>query len=190
MRVVFVGPPGSGKGTQAKLLRERLGLTYIGTGDILRDARDRGTEMGKKVAPLLAAGQLVPDLLVNDLIAEVLRRPDAPKTFILDGYPRTTDQAVALDALLRELGLDLRAVVHFKIDDEVVVRRLVGRLAQERRLDDSEETVRHRLRVFRDTSRELLEHYRKQGILHEVTAEDTIEHLYATITTLLRPRPS
>jgi adenylate kinase len=190
MRAVFVGPPGSGKGTQAKLLRERLGLAYIGTGDILRDARDRGTEWGKKVAPLLAAGQLVPDSLVNDLIAELLRRPDAPKEFILDGYPRTTTQAVALDGLLRELGLDLRAVVHFKIDEDVVVRRLVGRLAQERRLDDGEETVRHRLRVFRDTSRELLDHYRKQGIVHDVEAEDTIENLYTTIANLLRTRPS
>src|SRR5207244_13644941 len=133
---------------------ERLAQAYICNGDILHEARDRGTEMGKKVAPILAAGQLVPDSLVNDLIAEVLRRPDGPKKFILDGYPRTAAQAVALDALLRELGLDLRAVVHFKIDDEVVVRRLVGRLAEERRLDDSEETVRHRLRVFRDTSRE------------------------------------
>ena len=91
---------------------------------------------------------------------------------------------------MRELGLNLRAVVYFQIDEEVVVRRLVGRLAQEQRGDDSEETVRHRLRVFRDTSRELLEYYRKQGILHEVAAEDTIEHLYTTITTLLRPRPS
>lgn len=190
MRVVFIGPPGSGKGTQAKLLQERLGLAYIGTGDILREARDRGTEMGKKVAPILAAGQLVPDSLVNDLIAEVLRRPDGPKRFILDGYPRTAAQAVALDALLRELGLNLRAVVYFQIDEDVVVRRLVGRLAQEGRLDDGEETVRHRMRVFRDTSRELLEYYRKQGILHEVAAEDTIEHLYAKLTTLLQPGTS
>jgi adenylate kinase len=187
--VVFVGPPGSGKGTQAKLLQERLGLVYIGTGDILRDVIERGTDVGKRVAPVLAAGQLVPDSLVNDLIAEVLRRPNGPKTFILDGYPRTTAQAVAFDALLAELGLDLRAVVHFQIDEEVVVKRLVGQKGRGRD-DDSEDTVRHRLRVFRETSHELIEHYRKQGILHEVAANDTIDHLYATITNLLRPRSS
>src|SRR5262249_31862023 len=190
MRAVFVGPPGSGKGTQAKLLKERLGVAHIGTGDILRDARNRGTELGKKVAPLLASGQLVPDSLVNDVVAEVFRRTDGPKRFILDGYPRTAAQAAALDTLLAELGLPLKAVADFQIDEEVVVGRLSGRLTQEHRLDDSEKTVRHRLQVFRDTSRDVLEYYRKQGILHEVPAEDTIEHLYTTITTLLQPRTS
>jgi adenylate kinase len=189
MRVVFVGPPGSGKGTQAKLLRERLGLTYIGTGDLLRDAVDRGTELGKKVAPMLASGQLVPDSYVNDLIAELLRRPGGPKTFILDGYPRTSIQAVAFDAILAELGLDLRAVIHFLIDEEVVVKRLVGQAGRGRG-DDSEETVRLRMRVFRETYRDLIEHYRKQGILHEVAANDTVENVYTIITNLIRPRPS
>src|SRR5260370_12449655 len=102
MRVVFGGPPGSGKGTQAKLLGERLGLAYIGTGDILREAIVNGTELGKKVAPLLAAGQLVPDSLVNDLIAELLRRPGRPERFITDGYPRTVAQAIAFDSLLKD----------------------------------------------------------------------------------------
>ena len=187
MRVVFVGPPGSGKGTQARLLQERLGLTYVGTGDMLRAAVTQGTKLGKKVAPLLAAGQLVPDSLVNQLIAELLRSPTGPKQFIMDGYPRTGAQAIAFDRLLAELGLTLQAVIDFQIDEEVVVRRLSGQKGRGR-ADDSEQTVRHRLQVFRDTSRELLEYYREKGLLHEVSAADTVENLYQRIVNILQPQ--
>jgi adenylate kinase len=184
MRVVFVGPPGSGKGTQAKLLQERLGMAYIGTGDILREAIQQGTPVGKLAAPFLTTGRLVPDQLVNEIIRERLRRPDRPTRFILDGYPRTVPQAVAFDAVLAELNLGLKAVIHFQIDDEVVVRRLAGR----GREDDVEETVRRRLREFREMARDLLEHYRRQGLLHEVSAVDSIDGLYQKITAILQPK--
>jgi adenylate kinase len=187
MRAVFVGAPGSGKGTQAKLLQDRLGLAYIGTGDILREAVRQETPLGKKAAPLLAAGQLVPDEFVNQLVAELFRGPTRPDRFILDGYPRTAAQAAALDELLNEVGLDLRAVIHFAIDEEMAVRRLVGKTGRGRD-DDAEQTVRHRLKVFRDTSRELLRYYQRQGLLHEVPAADTIENLYQRIVKILQPK--
>jgi adenylate kinase len=184
MRVVFVGPPGSGKGTQATLLRERLGLEYIGTGEILRDAVTRGTDVGNRAKPYIDQGQLVPDSLVNDLVAERLRSPGRPERFVLDGYPRNAAQARSFDALLRELSLPLRAVVLFRIDDDLVVQRMLAR----KRADDTEETARIRVRLFRDTARELVGHYRQQGLIHEVNADAPIEHLYYTIAGLLQPR--
>jgi len=186
MRVVFIGAPGSGKGTQAKLLQERLGLTYIGTGDILREAARNGTPLGQLVAPILAAGQLVPDELVNEVVAERLRRPDRPKHFVMDGYPRTAAQAAAFDKLLKEAGLDLQAVINFEIDEEMVVRRLVGRTGRGRE-DDCEETVRRRIKVFRDTSKELIRYYKRRGLLRDVPAADTIENLYQRIVKILQP---
>src|SRR5262245_57212676 len=124
MRLVLIGPPGSGKGTQAQLLRERLGLEGIGTGEILRAAVRRGTDTGRRAEPYLKEGRLVPDELVNRLVAERFRRPDRPRRFVMDGYPRTVGQAVAFDALLGELGLDLDAAVNLVIGDDEVVRRL------------------------------------------------------------------
>lgn len=177
MRVVFVGPPGSGKGTQAALLRERLGLTYLGTGDVLREAVVTGTPLGKAAAPYMERGQLVPDTLVNDMVTELFRRHDHPQKFVLDGYPRNAAQARRVDALLKEIGLPLCAVVLFLIDDEVVVKRMMAR----QRADDSEETARRRVKLYRDSARELVEHYRSQNLIHEVNAADPIEQVYSSI---------
>lgn len=184
MRVVFVGPPGSGKGTQAALLHDRLGLVYIGTGDILRDAVTQGSEVGRRAKPFIDAGQLVPDDIVNDLVAERLRRSDHPERFVLDGYPRNAAQARAFDAVLRELGMPLQAVVLFRIDDDLVVQRMLSR----KRADDTENTARLRVQLFRDSARELVGHYRHQKLVHEVNANAPIEHLYVTVAGLLLPR--
>ena len=184
MRVALIGPPGCGKGTQAKLLQERLGLTCIGTGDMLREAIEQQTSIGKLAEPYLTQGKLVPDEIVNDIVAERLRQPDRPAQFVIDGYPRTAGQAVQLDAVLRELKLGLDAVIHFVIDENEVVRRLLSR----GRKDDTEKTVRFRLRVFRETAAELLKHYRQLGLLREVSADDTIEGLYAKIAALFQPK--
>jgi adenylate kinase len=127
MRLVLVGPPGSGKGTQAKRLVERLGLTYVGTGEILREAVRQNTPVGRVADPLLKQGLLVPDPVVNDVVAELFRGPHRPDRFVMDGYPRTLAQAVAFDALLRQQFLKLDAVVNLAIDDEEVVRRISGR---------------------------------------------------------------
>src|SRR5438067_11277094 len=127
MRLILVGPPGSGKGTQAKLLSSRLGLVHIGTGDILREAGRQNTPLGQVALPYMRSGQLVPDDLVNEIVAEYFRRDGRPDRFVLDGYPRTLAQAASFDQVLRQHFLDLQAVVHMIVEDEEIVRRLSGR---------------------------------------------------------------
>src|SRR5262249_46578887 len=127
MRLILIGPPGSGKGTQAKLLSQRLGLAYIGTGDLLREAVSLGNSVGLRAKPYLASGQVVPDDLVNEMVADRFRREDRPDCFVLDGYPRTVAQAASFEQVLRQQFLDLSAVVVFDVDDEEIIRRLGGR---------------------------------------------------------------
>lgn len=127
MRLVLVGPPGSGKGTQAELLVKRLDLRYVGTGEILRDEMRRGTDLGQHIRPLMEQGLLVPDRIVDDVVAELFRGAGRPEKFVMDGYPRTYSQAIAFDALLTQQYLNLDAVVSLEIADEEVVRRIGGR---------------------------------------------------------------
>ncbi|QVL30837.1 adenylate kinase [Telmatocola sphagniphila] len=210
MRLVLVGPPGSGKGTQAELLTDRLKLRYIGTGDILRDAIRRGTDAGKLAEPFIKVGNLVPDAVVNDLVKELFESPDAPRDFVLDGYPRTRAQAIAFDALSKKHHVQLDAVLNFKIDDEEVVSRIGGRRICSNpacqapyhitarpprkpgicdrcgspltiRSDDKEETIRARLRVFHQNTDTLLEYYEKLGLLKNVPTTGEVEEIYADI---------
>jgi adenylate kinase len=214
MRLVLVGPPGSGKGTQAERLCERLHLTYVGTGDILRDAIRRQSPIGKQVEPLMRQGLLVPDPVVNDVVAELFQRPDRPERFVLDGYPRTYAQAVAFDALLRQQFLALDAVVNLTIPDDEVVRRISGRRCCSSptcgtcfhlvaappkkpdtcdrcgsplvlRADDREETVRRRLAEFHRNTDSLITHYRAQGLVKDVSATDPVETIYKNIVAKL-----
>ena len=214
MRLVLVGPPGSGKGTQAKRLVERLGLTYVGTGDILREAIRLQTPTGVLVGPLLKQGLLAPDPLVNDVIAELFRGGHRPERFVLDGYPRTLAQAVAFDALMRQQYLRLDAVVNLDIGDDEVVRRISGRRTCPNpkcaaswhvvanppktagvcdkcgtplvlRFDDEEETVRRRLGEFHKNTDALLDHYRRQGLVRDVSALDPVETIYANVVRAL-----
>jgi adenylate kinase len=124
MRLIFIGPPGSGKGTQAKLLCERLGLVHFSTGDILRDAVAKDTAEGRRAKTFMSAGQLVPDDLINDIVRARFRASDRPEKFVMDGYPRTQVQAIAFDAVLKDIGMSLSAVVLLKVDDDEIVRRL------------------------------------------------------------------
>lgn len=219
MRLVLVGPPGSGKGTQAEKLVERLGLTYVGTGDILRDAIARGTEMGRRVKPLMDRGLLVPDPEVNDVVAELFRGPNRPDRFVMDGYPRTYSQAIAFDALLRQQFLALDAVIYLTIPDDDVVKRISGRRCCSSpacgvcfnvhykpskvagkcdkcgsplvlRDDDKEETVRRRLGEFHKNTEALIDHYRKQNLVRDVSATDTPEAIYENIARAVRPEKS
>jgi adenylate kinase len=177
MRLVLLGMPGAGKGTQARLLVQRLGLAYIGTGEILRDAINRQTPMGKQVEPMMKEGLLVPDSIVNDVVAELLRAPNRPERFVTDGYPRTYAQTIAFDALLRQEYLGLTAVINLTIDDEEVVRRMLSR----GRADDKETTIRRRLKEFHNNNDGIVEYYRRCGLLKNVPAIGEVEDIYANI---------
>ncbi len=181
MRLVLIGPPGSGKGTQAESLKQRLELTYIGTGDILREAITRGTEIGKQAAPLIAQGRLVPDAIVNEVVADLFHGPNRPEKFVTDGYPRTLAQANSFDTLLRQEFLPLTAVIHLTIDDKEVEKRMLDR----KRDDDNGETIRERLREFHKNTDALVEHYRKQCLVRDVPATSTKEEVFANILRVL-----
>lgn len=177
MRVIFLGPPGSGKGTQAKLLARRLGVPAISTGDMLRDAVRLGTPLGRRAKGIMEAGELVPDDLVIGLIQERIAAPDARGGFLLDGFPRTTEQARALSRLLEGNGASLDAVINLLVPEEVLLSRMVGRASLEGRSDDRPETVRERLRVYRDKTEPLVAHYREAGLLTEVEGAGEIHQV-------------
>ncbi|HSS44223.1 MAG TPA: adenylate kinase [Thermoanaerobaculia bacterium] len=168
MRVVFLGPPGSGKGTQAKLLSERLKVPAISTGDMLRAAVREGTPLGVQARAVMEAGQLVPDELMIGLLRERIAAGDARRGFVLDGFPRTVEQARALDRLLEGNGDGLSAVLNLSVPEAMVVERLRGRKLEERRSDDRPETVRERLRVYRQNAEPLVRFYRKRRLLADV----------------------
>jgi len=163
VRVVFLGPPGSGKGTQAKLVSLRLGVPSFSTGDMLRAAVQAGTPLGLKARAVMEAGELVPDDVVLGLIRERFQTPEARNGFLLDGFPRTLAQAASLEALLAESGRQLDAVVNLEVPEEVLVARLTNR--GEGRADDRPETIRERLRVYREKTEPLVDFYRGRGLL-------------------------
>jgi adenylate kinase len=211
MRLILLGAPGSGKGTQAKLLSERLGLLHLGTGDILRESIRKGTPAGKMAEPYVSKGKLVPDALVNELVNAYFDGDERPTGFVMDGYPRTVDQAHSFDRALDAHLLDLSAVVLVHVDDESIVRRLSGRWSCPvckatyhlvnlppkspgvcdnhsdkptqliQRSDDRAETVRERLRLYHENTVDLLPYYRKKGLLREVSGEGDVEQIYSRI---------
>jgi adenylate kinase len=217
MRIILLGPPGSGKGTQAKLLCQRNQLEHISTGDMLRQAMNQQTPLGVRARSFIVSGQLVPDELVNELVAERFARADRPSSFILDGYPRTHAQAVYLDKLLDSYYLRLDKVVLLDVPDEDIVQRLSQRWSCPQagcmwtyhlvskppkvpgvcdncgtklfqRPDDKEETIRARLAVYHRDTVELIPYYRSQGLLHEVRARGEIEQVYADLLKALHPQ--
>lgn len=175
MRIVLLGPPGSGKGTQAALLKDRLGVVHISTGDLLRSAVAAGTELGKKAKAAMDAGELVSDELMLGLIEEKLGQPDVEPGFILDGYPRNQAQAEALDQLLDRLRQPLDRALELVVDEEQIVERLAKRAEEEGRSDDTEEVVRNRLAVYREQTAPISEHYDKKGLLVRVDGIGEIE---------------
>ncbi len=215
MRLILLGPPGCGKGTQAALLCRRNRLEHIGTGDIIRQAIHDHTPSGERARPFVETGKLVPDDLVNEVIAERFRRDDRPDRFVLDGYPRTLAQAASFDQVLRQQFLDLTAVILLRVSDEEIVRRLSGRwscpkagckatyhtesnpprvpgvcdncgTALIQRDDDKVETVRARLIVYHKNTEELIPHYRAQGLLRTVAGEGAIEKVYQDVMKALK----
>jgi adenylate kinase len=214
MRLVLLGAPGSGKGTQAQRLQSRSGVPQVSTGDLLREAVAAGSELGRKAKAVMDAGQLVDDATMLSIIRERLARPDARRGFILDGFPRTIVQADGLARLLAEIGQPIDAVVLFDIDPVVLEKRLAGRRTCRRcgrvfhvesnppaasdrctdggrhdlvqRPDDKEETVRRRLAVYRERTQPLIDYYAKQGILRRIDADGSLEDVDARLENAIR----
>lgn len=184
MRLVLVGPPGAGKGTQAVRLAERLEVPHISTGDLFRANLEPGAEtpIGLEAKSYMDAGDLVPDSVTVTMVRERLADDDAGKGFILDGFPRNLSQASALEQLLTERGEDVDAVVEFKVPEDELVQRLLGR----GRTDDTEDVIRRRQQVYRDETAPLLEHYR--GRLVSIDAVGTVEQITDRVADALRGR--
>jgi adenylate kinase len=218
MRLIFIGPPGSGKGTQAKLLGQRLGLVHFAMGDILRDAVRTKTPEGKQAAAYMAQGQLVPDDIVNHIVFSRFAGADRPTRFVMDGYPRNIAQAQAFDRMLQRHSLDLQAVLFLAVADQEIISRISARwncpnpkcqatyntlskpskndlVCDEcgtplvQREDDKAETVRERLAIFHRLTDDLLAYYRKQGLAIDVPGVGDIETIYQNIVAALKQRP-
>lgn len=171
MRYVLLGPPGAGKGTQAKLLSEKLNIPHISTGDLFRANIGEGTELGKEAKQYMDEGKLVPTDVTARMVKDRLRQDDAHNGFLLDGFPRTVEQAEILEKLLGNLGTSLDGVLNFKISDDVVVERMLAR----GREDDNEETIRTRMDVYRNETYPLIEYYGDQII--PIDAEGEVEEI-------------
>lgn len=211
-RVVLLGPPGAGKGTQAKLLEQEFGAVQISTGDILRKAVADQSPLGKQAGDYLKRGALVPDDLIINLIAERLHQKDCAKGFVLDGFPRTIPQAEGLDALLKQLALSLNCVLLVQVPREVVIQRLAGRRTCTKcgdlshvvfdkpkqagvcdrcggelfqREDDREETIAHRLTVYDAQTAPLVGYYRNQGMLREIDGVGSVDEIRARVMNAL-----
>jgi adenylate kinase len=211
-RLILVGPPGVGKGTQAALLAEHFGIPHISTGDILRAAAIAGTELGRKAKAIMDAGKLVPDDIMINLVRETLASPKTAKGFVLDGFPRTLEQAKTLSTIFKELKIMRFHVVNFEVDDEEIIRRLNNRLicpkegkiynlefdAVEKdgpcpscgakliqRDDDKPRTVRERLHVYHATMKAVVEYYRQMGVVMTVDGTGTVDVVNREIRMML-----
>lgn len=176
-----MGPPGAGKGTQAKVISARLGVPAVSTGDIFRANVSEGTPLGVEAKRYMDAGDYVPDEVTNAMVRDRLAQDDAARGFLLDGYPRTVAQVAELDSMLRDAGTSLDAVVVLTVNDEELVQRLLKRAETEGRTDDTEEVVRHRQDVYNEQTAPLIEVYAERGLLVEVDGMGGVDEVTARV---------
>ncbi|MCX5678306.1 MAG: adenylate kinase [Candidatus Omnitrophica bacterium] len=211
MKLILLGPPGAGKGTQSVVLAKKYNLPHISTGDILRESVKSGQPLGLKAKEYMDKGALVPDEIVTGIVAERLKRPDTKKGFILDGFPRTIKQAEDLGSALKDMGTEIDAVIYFETSTNVAIERLTGRRVCKscgfnyhiknippkkegicdkcggqlyHRADDNEATVRNRLKVYEDQTKPLIDYYSKQGILEKVSGDMGVDELFKVLSKL------
>jgi adenylate kinase len=185
VNLLVLGPQGAGKGTQAKHISSEYGVPHISTGDMFRAAQAQGTEFGKRVGEIMQAGRLVPDELTIAMIQERLSQPDAAEGFVLDGFPRTLAQAEALDAVLREIGRALDAILFFDIPDSVGMERALKRAELEGRADDTPDAIAKRLALYHQETEPIVEYYRATGKLVPLHAERSVDDVWVEVADAL-----
>jgi adenylate kinase len=185
MRLVMLGPPGAGKGTQAKFVSERLGIPAVSTGDIFRSNVAGGTPLGREAQGYMDRGDYVPDSVTNAMVRDRLAEPDAKAGFLLDGYPRTAAQVAELDAMLAEAGTPLDRVVELTVDFDEVATRLLQRAQEQGRTDDTEDVVRRRLEVYADETAPLSRIYGERGLLVQVDGLGDVDEVTARLLAAL-----
>jgi adenylate kinase len=183
--ILILGPPGAGKGTQAKLISEEAGIPHVNTGDMYRAAAAAGSELGKRVKPYMDAGELVPDGLTIEVVRERLSQADTMDGFVLDGFPRTLPQAEALDAILGDTERGITVVLDFHLSEELAEQRLLRRALEQGREDDTPEIIHRRMETMR-IPEELVEFYRARGLLVGIHAERSIEEVFAEVQQVLQ----
>lgn len=183
MRLLIMGSPGAGKGTQSAMICEEFGIPHISTGDLFRENLTQGTALGQEAKKYMDAGEYVPDSVTNGMVRERLKESDTKTGFLLDGYPRTVAQVAELDGMLSTTPLD--RVIELTADTEVVVKRLLGRAQEQGRADDTEEVIRRRLEVYEEQTAPLTSLYKSRGILAQVDGLGSVEEVSARISAAL-----
>ena len=188
MLIVFIGPPGAGKGTQSAAIVARMGVPHISTGELLREAQADGTELGKLATSYMDQGHLVPDEVMVEMIEERLASADCGSGCLLDGFPRTVNQAAALDEVLGPNGQSVDLVIELDCDDDELVRRLSQRAEEQGRADDTPETIARRQKTFRQRTRPVLDYYREKELLHTIDGMQSREEVFAEIWKIIEDK--